>query len=94
MQWHSLYLGNGADANAPTTRVQDAFVKWLASHGAPVDAAVFSQLERRDATVTLYFSPAAESFARSVGAVPSDKPSGRPGLLVGDQRAIEQFFPR
>ena len=60
---HSLYIGNNADAYAPSAKSQDAFITLLATLGTPFDAAVFSQLERRAAMVTLFISIAAESFA-------------------------------
>lgn len=96
MSWHSLNLGNGADAFGPTTEIQEAFLAWFAAQGAPQEAAVFSRLEPRDATVTLYFSPGASQFAQAIhGAAPCEKPANnRMSLLVGDQRALSRFFPR
>jgi len=95
MQWYSLYLGNGADSLAPTQQIQERFFLAFASAGGPGDMSLFSRINPEDGTVTLYFSPAAESFAKSIPrAIACAKPAqARLGLLVGDQGCWAVFFP-
>ena len=93
--WHALFLGNGADAYAPTLKIQETFMATFMAAGGPIEMALFSTIESGTAEVTLYFSPAAANFAKSIaGAVPSEKPPReRVGLLAGDARCWDALYP-
>lgn len=94
--WHGLFLGNGVDAFAPTMRIQEAFMAAFMAAGGPIEMALFSKSEVTDAhEVTLYFSPAAASFAKTIqGAAPCERPLREHlGLLPGDQRCWTLLFP-
>lgn len=92
--WYSKDLGDGIEANAPSTQIQEAFIPLFAAAGNPVDMAVFSRYDRQANVVTVYFSPSAEQLAAIFGAAPCEKPKmeGRLALLVGDQRAIDFHY--
>jgi hypothetical protein len=96
--WYGLFLGNGADALAPRLRIQQSFLRAYAAAGQPINMAVFSKAETKDRAheVTLYFSPAAATFAKSLsGAAPCEKPTREGvGLEVGDQRCWDLLFPK
>jgi hypothetical protein len=94
-QWFSKELGNGVEANAPSTQIQQAFVPLFAVHGHPIDMAVFSRHDLEKNIVTAYFSPGAEDLAKVFNAKKCEKPKkeGNLSLLVGDQRCIELFYP-
>ena len=95
--WYGLFLGNGADAFAPTMKIQNDFMRAFIASGGNVEMAMFSLSESTSEAheVTIYFSPAAVEFAKTiVGAAPCDKPSRKNlGLLVGDQRCWDKLFP-
>jgi hypothetical protein len=92
--WYSKDLGDGVDAYAPTKQIQDAFVPLFSAAGCPVDMAVFSRYDLRKNVVTVYFSPSASQLAGAFGAVPCGKPTREElGLLVGDQRCWDLFYP-
>lgn len=62
--------------------------------GRPASMAVFSHYDRRANRVTAYFSPSAARLAAFFDAKPCEKPSGQGmGLLVGDARCWEIYFP-
>ena len=66
---------------------------FLAS-GRPARMAVFSHYNRRANVVTAYFSPAAVQLAAFFNAKPCAKPPSEGiGLLVGDPRCWEIYFP-
>lgn len=91
--WHSLALGDGVAAFVPTRTIKDAFFAAFAAAKGDVSMALFS---RQDEThhITLYFSPDARLVAQAFKAQPCEKPSIMGlGLLVGDQRVWELFFP-
>jgi len=92
--WHRKTLGDGAAALAPSRRIQQLFPPMFAASGQPSSMAVFSRHDRKANEVTAYFSPRASRLAALFGAVPCDKPpSDGIGLLVGDARSWEIFFP-
>ena len=93
--WHYLFLGNGADAFLPTTKIQEAFMLAFMAAGGPVEMAIFSKSSPGAHDVTLYFSPAATPFAKTIpGVVPCNKPSQENiGLIAGDQRCWDILFP-
>ena len=94
-QWYSKDLGDGIDANAPSSQIQEAFRPLFAATGQPTDMAVFSWYDLEKNMVTVYFSPGASALAKMFGATPCEKPKkeGRLSLLVGDQRCLELFYP-
>jgi hypothetical protein len=92
--WYCKTLGHGVAASAPSRRIQQLFPPMFAESGQPSSMAVFSRHDRKADEVTAYFSPRAVGLAALFGAIPCDKPSGEGiGLLVGDARSWELFFP-
>jgi hypothetical protein len=92
--WYCKTLGDGAAASAPSRRIQQLFPSMFAESGQPSTMAVFSRHDRKANEVTAYFSPRAVGLAALFGARPCDKPpSDGIGLLVGDARSWEIFFP-
>lgn len=94
-QWHSKDLGDGVDALAPSHQIQQAFLPLFAAAGQPIEMAVFSRYDREKNIVTVYFSPSAFDLAKINNAIPCDKPKNENGLglLVGDQRCLQVFYP-
>jgi hypothetical protein len=92
--WYRKTLGNGAAAFAPSLRIQKLFPPLFAASGQPSNMAVFSRYDRKANEVTAYFSPRACQLAALFSAIPCEKPSSDGiGLLVGDARSWEIFFP-
>jgi hypothetical protein len=92
--WYCKTLGNGVAAVAPSRRIQEMFLPLFAASGQPASMAVFSRHDRKANKLTAYFSPRASRLAELFDAVPCDKPSSEGiGLLVGDARSWEIFFP-
>jgi len=92
--WYSKALGDGRGAFAPSVRIQELFSPLFAESGQPSNMAVFSRYDRDADVVTAYFSPGATMLAALFQAKPCGKPSGDGiGLLVGDARCWELFFP-
>ena len=83
--WHSLTLGDGIDAQAPTATIQQAYTALELATNLPADCAVFSHYDLRVNVVTVYFSPSALQLARAFGAEPCDPPEKNEGfsLLIG-----------
>lgn len=94
-QWHSKEIGDGIEAAAPRYQIQEAFAPIFAAAGCPMNMAVFSRYDTEKNIVTVYFSPGAEVLAKTFGASPCEKPKKEEGfgLLVGDQRAVQLFYP-
>lgn len=94
-QWYSKELGDGVEAYAPSHKIQEAFFPLFSAAGNPIDMAVFSRYDLERNIVTAYFSPSAAALAKSFGAQPCEKPKreNRLGLLVGDQRCLQLFYP-
>ena len=97
--WRSKELGDGVEAFAPTSEIQDAFCSLALAQARggqySYDAAVFSAYNSKTNVVTVYFSPTAELLAKMFGAMPCEKPvpKGDFGLSVGDERAWDTHFP-
>ena len=92
--WYSKALGDTVSAFAPSRRIQDLFLPMFSAAGQPLDMAVFSRHDPRANEVTAYFSPGAAKLAALFGAKACEKPSSEGiGLLVGDARCWEIFFP-
>jgi hypothetical protein len=92
--WYSKALGDGVRAFAPSRRIQDLFSPMFAAAGQPADMAVFSRHDVQANQVIAYFSPRASRLAALFGATPCEKPpSDGIGLLVGDARSWQIFFP-
>ena len=92
--WYCKTLGNGVAAVAPSIRIQKMFSPMFAASGQPSSMAVFSRHDRKANEVTAYFSPRAARLAALFSAIPCEKPSSDGiGLLVGDARSWEIFFP-
>jgi hypothetical protein len=93
-KWHSKALGDGVAAFAPSMRLQEMFLPMFVASGQPSHMAVFSHHDRQANVVTAYFSPGAVRLAAFFDAQPCDKPSSEGiGLLVGDARCWEIYFP-
>lgn len=95
MTWYSKELGDGIEAAAPRFQIQEAFAPIFAAAGCPIDMAAFSRYDLEKNIVTVYFSPGASVLAKAFGAAPCEKPKKVEGfgLLVGDARATEFFYP-
>ena len=92
--WFCKTLGDSAAASAPSLRIQKLFSPMYAASGQPASMAVFARHDRKANHVTAYFSPRACHLAALFSAVPCDKPpSDGIGLLVGNARSWEIFFP-
>ena len=92
--WFCKTLGDGVAASAPSLRIQQLFPPLFAASGQPSSMAVFARHDRKANRVTAYFSPRACHLAALFSAVPCDKPpSDGIGLLVGNARSWEIFFP-
>jgi hypothetical protein len=94
-QWYSKDLGDGIEANAQSNAIQNAFRPLFTGAGQPIGMAVFSRYENEKNVVTAYFSPDAATLAKLFDAHACEKPKmeNRLGLLVGDQRCLELFYP-
>ena len=87
--WRSKALGDAASA-----RIQQMFRPMFMAAGRPARMAVFSRYDRQTNRVTAYFSPAAAKLADFFDAKPCAKPLSQGiGLLVGDARSWEIYFP-
>lgn len=95
--WYRLDLGNGADAFAPTRRIQDAFVALMIAHGVPRPGfALFSRYDLESDNVEMFFTPEARDLAQQFGAVSCEKPTHNNyslGLLCGEADALSAHFP-
>jgi hypothetical protein len=92
--WYCKTLGNGAAATAPSRRIQQLFPPLYAASGQSPGMAVFARHDRKANRVTAFFSPRATELAALFGASPCNKPSSDGiGLLVGNARSWELFFP-
>ena len=92
--WFCKTLGDSAAASAPSLRIQQLFAPLYAASGQPPSMAVFARHDRKANRVTAFFSPRATELAALFGASPCDKPaSDGIGLLVGNARSWEIFFP-
>lgn len=97
--WYGLFLGSGVTALQPTLKIQQSFLVEFAVAGQSDDMAIFSKSGGTEAgthEVTLYFSPAAAAFAKTIpGAAPCTKPpSDGLSLLVGNSPgAFHVLFP-
>jgi hypothetical protein len=92
--WRSKALGDGVAAFAPSIRIQQMFLPMFVASGQPSNMAVFSRHDRRANMVTAYFSPGASRLAAFFKAEPCEKPQSEGiGLLVGDARCWEIYFP-
>jgi len=93
-EWYSKDLGDGVQAFAPSGQILEAFIPAFAAAGQPIEMAVYSRYDLKANVVTVYFSPAAASLAKTFDATSCEKPSfERLGLLVGDQRSVGILFP-
>ena len=94
--WHSLALGSGADASTQKSKIQNAFYLAFVSIGGPPDMAMFSATDAVAGAkgITLYFSPAATAFAKTVNAAPCEKPAIKGlFLMAGEKRCWATLFP-
>jgi hypothetical protein len=92
--WYSKALGDGVDALAPTTQIQQAYLALSLATRLPIDCAIFSYYDLQANVVTVYFTPSAMQLAKSFGAVPCDPPVNKEGfgLLNGEMRVWEVLF--
>jgi hypothetical protein len=94
-QWYSKILGDGVEANEPTHLIQEAFIPLFSAAGQPINMAVFSRYDLEKNIVTVYFSPGASVLAKMFSAQLCEKPikENGLGLIVGDQRCLQLFYP-
>ena len=95
MSWYSLTLTNSADTYERRMQIQTTFGFHLGASEAPVAMAMFSALSPDRTMVTLYFSPAAASFAQGVGAFPCQRPALEEvkAPIVGQSDCIRTLWP-
>lgn len=99
MNWHGLFLGSGDKALPERLQILQDFIPAFAIAGQPDDMAIFSIggfTEAGPHEVTLYFSPAASAFAKTIpGVAPCEKPPRENlGLAVGNiPGAWHALFP-
>lgn len=87
--WRSRALGEAGSA-----RVQQMFRPMFMASGRPSTMAVFSRYDAGSNRVIAYFAPGASKLAAFFDAQPCAKPPGEGiGLLVGDARCWEIYFP-
>ena len=93
--WHSKELGNDVEAYKLDTKIQEAYLTLVQAGHYSSDAAVFSRNDLETNVITFYFTPSAELLAKAFGAVPCEKPIPKEGfgLIVGDARVWEVYFP-
>jgi len=96
-RWYGIFLGNRADALAPRSKITAQFMAVWAAAGRPLGMAIFSSASSTETghEVTLYFSPAAESFAKTVlGSAPTTRPPRQAvALEAGDRRCWNILYP-
>ena len=94
-QWFSVEIGDGIQAYGPSHQIQEAWLPLFVAAGQPTNMAVFSRYDTDKNIVTVYFSPGASALASIFKAIPCEKPKkeNRLGLLVGDARSWQLFFP-
>ena len=93
--WFQKEVG---DSVAVVSQVLNLHKQFLLSKGTDMSQmVVFSKSETlSDATtITLYFTPEAESFARGTSAIPCEKPeySDSFTLIIGDSGILDKHFP-
>lgn len=99
MGWHSKPLGDGVDAYAPSSAIQEAVMASImasASAGQQnTGVGVFSAYDLDENVVTVWFTPELEHIARAFGATECEKPAPAEGFgfLVGYPAAWEVHFP-
>lgn len=93
--WHSIELGNGAEALGPTQQIMQKFMAAFMAARGDINMAIFSRSDLETINVAIYFSPAAAIIAKTFnGVIPCGKPSRKGlGLLAGDQRCWKVLFP-
>ncbi len=93
-KWFAKELGDGVDAAAPRAEIQKTFKAAYVSAGKPPGMAVFTRYDLEANVVSVYFTPEAAFLASVFSAHSCDKPPAEGiGLLVGDDRAWEIYFP-
>lgn len=94
--WFIKQLGDGILTYEIIDKVQEMFPILFNAAGRPADMAVFTRHElegRLHCEVTAYFSPAAESIARQLGAKVCEKPFRADlDLLAGEPGCWEALF--
>lgn len=81
-KWFSLAAGDGVSSTSVCGQIETRFAPMHDAAGRPADMAVFKRHDFETSMhceVTVYFSPAAGSLARTLGAKPCAKPP-RAGL--------------
>lgn len=95
--WFSKQLGDGILSYESKDHIQTMFPALFAAAGQPMDMAVFTRHElegRLQCEVVAYFSPAAQTLARQLGAKTCEKPFPSDlDLLAGDPGCWLVLFP-
>ncbi len=98
MDWFSKNLGDAMLAGEAINSVEAVFQAAFVQAGCPCEMAVFMRHEsegRLHCEVKTYFSPAAVSVARQLGADPCAKPSPIGlSLLGGSEDSSLLLFPQ
>ncbi len=93
--WHSKSLGDGTWADISAEEIKQLFQPLFESAGRPAEMAVFTQqlMGSLHCEWVAYFSPAAATVAKAVGANPCTKPA-RQGLrlLAGREESWSSLF--
>ena len=95
--WFTMSLGDATLALEPLDRLEALFLSTYGTAGCPAEVAVFFRHESEGhlhCDLRVYFSPATESLARSLGADPCGRPSPQDlSLLAGPEGAWRTLFP-
>jgi hypothetical protein len=92
--WYSISFNDGVEAFIPTGQIEQAFRRIFLTALGPIEMALFSR-DEPDGKVTIYFSPAAASFAQSITGAHPCQPPAPEGLilLAGDEKCWKVLFP-
>jgi hypothetical protein len=88
--WHFISLGDGEWADIPSEEIKQLFQPLFESAGRPAEMAVFTQqlMGSLHCEWVAYFSPAAATVAKAVGASPCAQPARqRLRLLAGSKES-------
>ncbi len=95
--WFTTSLGDATLALEPLDRLEAGFLSTYGTAGDPPEAAVFFRHESEGhlhCDLRVYFSPATEALARSLGAEACGRPSPQDlSLLAGSEAAWGLLFP-
>ncbi|HEY6096040.1 MAG TPA: hypothetical protein VIU93_13910 [Gallionellaceae bacterium] len=95
--WYTCNLGDAMLAGASLEQIKAQFLAAFDEATGAKDMAVFFRHEsegRLHCELKVYFTPAAGSVARAMGAIPCHQPSANElALLAGAEEAWAHYFP-